>query len=1289
MSVKLSKIISAILVIASLTSIFSVFAYAADKPIAVSDVQSENQTEGEDAPEIDVSQIDIIYNRNFEEGWDYNNGFSKFRENTNAATFYHKSYIDFEETPTRKYNYFWRIEATDSPRGCVTTLKVGSIRDSGTVVSLKIKADDVCNLGRIMYMQTPGAETIDLLSISGNTLYAFKSGSSQFALGELTNEWLSITMVFDWDASKILADGSEGTLFKCRVYYGDDGKYLDYENDYKSSKDEGMKELYFGLKENTNDRTGMSFCIDDLAVYQNTKEIVDLGDEEKGSTVNEFAATVIDIQEGPGIKTTEEIIAEALCMKVRVDSALIKNEKKSIANYCSPEIVNGNVMVSLSLLLDFINYPYYIHGESYDITTGTSATYITMGRDTASVDGERIELSVAPGYLTNSNGEQVPVIAVADIPNIFPGWLVTYDDMGLIIVYSAAGIKDGQSLISRDTDLDVMLSIMKKFVFDTVTKDENGQDFEEIELSYIATGEKVISDIKKNSPSHPYLLTNQQTFDKLSDIYSSLASVDGKAQSYLQSLIAEADALYFGYTGASVNVEYPGIPEANKPVNVYEDGKNPDPTVSGDSTVSDTEDGYSSAGTLESIELYTKGLVTLAFAYQVTRNDKYAELAYDISVALGEWTHWGPASMEHCAAATANFAISFDWLYNYYLQTKGQAVVDNLASILYQKGVKQGYNSSKGNICEFPRVIGGGDTYATLTTYVNAVCCSSMIIGAFALVDYSEYSEDSAYLIGNNIHNLIENGLDQYAPDGSYAESAVMWASATNGFVKLIMALESAAGTTYGFEDTWGLDKTFYFACYIEDSDGNIWNYHEGGADGVVTGALATMDTQMFNYAGKFLKDPALISIRKNQLEKGKAVTIFDMLFYPEGEVESDVELSLDYWIEGLQAFVSRSDWNDGALYTGLMGGPNDIPGGQLDSGNFIYRNAGIDWIIDLGSDNKEIYSYDGAYRNHHYRHNAEGQNVIIIASVQEDIPYGQLETGNGIIQKTYSNEYGSYAIINNASAYGSVISYAKRGLLVTNDRKTVVLQDEISMTKLYKLTWIVHTASEIVIGESGNVAYLIDEDEAGNIRYLRATIVSNSEYFFTKEDCEPGNILSSTYKASDYKSKGGAQPYSRDGISRLVINTRNVITASFAVVFELVESMDSAEPLGYTWSSMGAWEPVEDSTLDSSQVVVRRDDPILDDINVEASNLDAYTSAEHNTAYTGDIDEFFYSLTKIAYILKTYPYETLNTEELKASYSAYQYHLVNYEKYMKKINSSVNATSSLTQSMSGMKTQK
>ena len=1073
--------------------------------------------------------------------------------------------------------------------------------------------------------------------------------------------------------------GATDTLFKCRVYYGDEGNYIDFEKDYESSKDKGMRTLNFGIGAGSTgaDREGMSYCIDDLQIYQKTKEIVDLtGVEDSGSKVNTLAETVIDVQEGPGNKSTEDIINEALCMKVGVESALVRNEKQSIANYCTPAIVDGKVMVPLTLILDFIGYPNYVHGESYDITTGTSATYITIGRNTATVDGTRVDLSVAPGYLKNEKGEQVPVIAVDDIPALFPGWLLTYDDMGLIIIYAGDSSAESGALINRDDDLDLMLTIMKKFVFDIVTEDENGEAFDEIEDAYIANGEKVIADVKNNtSLAHPFIYTNQANFDKLGAAYAS--GTDARLLGQLQTLVTKADDIYSEYASldAATGV-YVGILEGKKPVNVYSDS---------DPSVPDTTDGYSPAGTLEAIVTYTEMLVDLAFAYQITGEDKYALLAYDISLALGEWTHWGPSYAINCATATGNFAVAYDWLYNFYVAEFGQEGVDALANILYTKGVVHGYNSSIGLACEYPRSAGDSSIYATLTNNWNAACSSGMIVGAMALIGYDAYEEKAAYLIGNNIQNLIANGLDQYAPDGSYAESALLWADGTNGFVKLIMALESAAGTTYGFEDTWGLDRTFYFACYIEDSDGKIWNYHEGGADGFITGEILGIDTQMFNYAGKFLNDNVLIAIRKNQIEKGKAVTLFDVLFYPDDTSAADTELALDYHMQGVHAFVSRSDWEDGALYTGIMGGANDVYGGQIDSGNFIYRNKGVTWFMDLGSDDQEAYSYFGNYRYRHYRNNAEGQNVVCFTSAQGTLPYGQDKAGNGKITKTFVNEHGSFAILDNSSAYSSLVSYANRGILVTNDRKTVVIQDEISFKKTQEVAWIAHTAVDIQLDSSKKIAYLTCVGEDGVPYVLRATLISKVDYKFSIMDCAPGKILDTTFKDKDYASNEGNPAYSRNGIQRLVIESNPVLVFNVAVVFELVDTIDSEMPVGYEWVNMINWNPVAEGTQLSDDTATRGN-AVKSDIRGGTTMIGTIRDTLEE-AYTTGIGQYYYQLTLVNYTLKTFKPDSPDFDtNLIDVYADYMDYYDEYEDYVADENDKVADLCDFAKKISGIK---
>ena len=87
-----------------------------------------------------------------------------------------------------------------------------------------------------------------------------------------------------------------------------------------------------------------------------------------------------------------------------------------------------------------------------------------------------------------------------------------------------------------------------------------------------------------------------------------------------------------------------------------------------------------------------------------------------------------------------------------------------------------------------------------------------------------------------------------------------------------------------------------------------------------------------------------------------------------------------------------------------------------------------------------------------------EGQNHVIVTSQPVNIPYGQALNGSGDMEKTFTNEYGSYAIMDLASCYPGVVNYARRGMLYTNNRKTVVYQDEIGFRTVQDFAWIAHT---------------------------------------------------------------------------------------------------------------------------------------------------------------------------------------------------------------------------------------
>ena len=92
-------------------------------------------------------------------------------------------------------------------------------------------------------------------------------------------------------------------------------------------------------------------------------------------------------------------------------------------------------------------------------------------------------------------------------------------------------------------------------------------------------------------------------------------------------------------------------------------------------------------------------------------------------------------------------------------------------------------------------------------------------------------------------------------------------------------------------------------------------------------------------------------------------------------------------------------------------------------------------------------------------------------------MPYGQSIAGGGKMTTYYDGgEAGMYAVIDNSGAYGSITNYARRGMLFTNSRETVVIQDEIAFKGVQSCAWIAHTTGAITVAPDGKTAYVSRE---------------------------------------------------------------------------------------------------------------------------------------------------------------------------------------------------------------------
>ena len=652
-----------------------------------------------------------------------------------------------------------------------------------------------------------------------------------------------------------------------------------------------------------------------------------------------------------------------------------------------------------------------------------------------------------------------------------------------------------------------------------------------------------------------------------------------------------------------------------------------------------TDNGYDPEG--ERFTVPSSYLDELAFAYAVTRDTDYAYLAYDWIMELGDLNHWGPGHFLNCADGSKPVAMAIDWMYNafedkegnnllripyrkydftdevvetitYTESAEGARDVDDLIAVLYEKGTYMGIRCAKGlrnywTCRQDPSPYNWG--YRKHTNNWSAVCTSGMVMAALITMDYDRdgdgknsgegdyftlknpvYKEEgfdkenlSVFLIEDHLNLLATNGLGQYAPDGSYCESAGYWSYGTNSLFDFIICLESATGTDFGYMRSWGLDTTCYFATHAEDSNRVTWGYHDGG-DGVdyENGKRISngLPSHFFTWVGQYLGDLDLCRIRKIQIDGGKSVSIYDCLYFNYFE-EGDVDLPLTYHMEGIDGFAIRSSWEKNSMYVGMMGGKNTVPHGQIDAGAFVYRNAGVVWMCDLGADNYNVKNYFG--NNGLYRKNGEGSNNFILAGRPKEVPHGQHASAAVPLIEKFTNEYGAYAIFDMASCFKGYINDSKRGVYVTNDYKTVVIQDETHTTSIEKMYWIGHydtnSVSEVKLSEDERTAYLFATNNEGDEVILRMSIVSsNARDRFKDIDTyhdylgNEGYILDSTLHPTWSTENGGTvDEKDRPNIRRLVIE-RYGFGAEMAVVFEMVDVINSPDPVGYEYIPMAEW---------------------------------------------------------------------------------------------------------------------
>ena len=159
------------------------------------------------------------------------------------------------------------------------------------------------------------------------------------------------------------------------------------------------------------------------------------------------------------------------------------------------------------------------------------------------------------------------------------------------------------------------------------------------------------------------------------------------------------------------------------------------------------------------------------------------------------------------------------------------------------------------------------------------------------------------------------------------------------------------------------------------------------------------------------------------------------------------------------------------------------------------------------------------------------------------------------------------------APAYKSVKDGMKRGLYMTNNRSTVVIQDEGNFSASMDIWWFAHTQGQITILPGGK----------------SAVIYRNGVYLYAEIVTDPNSPMSASFKVMEAESLDenyvgdtvesgiytGETESDRSSFKKLAIAVEARRQFNIAVAFTVIDSYEDVPEFGtiYNYTPMSEWK--------------------------------------------------------------------------------------------------------------------
>lgn len=520
-------------------------------------------------------------------------------------------------------------------------------------------------------------------------------------------------------------------------------------------------------------------------------------------------------------------------------------------------------------------------------------------------------------------------------------------------------------------------------------------------------------------------------------------------------------------------------------------------------------------------------LPNLALAYNITLDKKYADRAIAEMMTMVNFPGWQITNSLSNATMGYLVAICYDWLYD--LLTPEQKAATEQAIYRFQlQPTLEGYRD--------PSLVWNmASHWVYEASNWTAVCNGSAMMSALAVFD--KYPEDCAEIVASAYRSLTYYLMD-YFPDGGSLEGLGYWAFAMRLFTPAVASSLISLGTDFEYPEAPGLCEAVEFPIALHGI--NAFGFHDS--------RNTPIDTQIDMWWARRLNRPEWGKIRVKKIDKGTFTPIFfDILWYdPQFANYHDVEMSLDRNFRFIETGSLRSTWSDdnGALVF-FHGGESAVSHWQMDAGSLEMEMLGERWIWDLGTDDLTYQKVDGYQRQDVYRIRAEGNNSLVINPSTNG---GQERDCYAFVEDMVSKERGSYVVLDITDCYRNQVDSYKRGYMLANDRRSIVIQDEVHAKAPSELFWSFNTRAQINMAEDGQSAVLTMKDK-------KIKVTFESDFAGAKMDVMPSVPLDTSPQLANAKNVG---------VKKLFVNIKDSKDATIKLTFSPIDENGNAfsEPI-------------------------------------------------------------------------------------------------------------------------------